>query len=98
MFLKAETFGQLPSRLLKIANDLAAYQLDNAVLFFGLTIKNALAEQRRIGNESMPKYSLTQLLDPDFRLSPHGESGIEAMASAYPGVVGHFKQVAANGA
>lgn len=105
MFLKAETFSKLPSQLLKITNDLAAYQVDDAVLFFGLTIKNALQERvKGIGGlaDDRQKYTLTQLLDDDFRLpaSASGTSqgasqgGYKEMAMAYPRDVGRWKQVA----
>ena len=93
----------MPSQLLRVKpleNDLAAYQFDSAVLFFGLTIKGASQEREEYGprnaRQSRPKYSITQLLDPEFRL-PHSSvtsGGIKEMAMAHPGAVGRWKQVA----
>lgn len=55
-----------------LQNDWAAYQFDHAVLFTGLTIENALHEREQVGSgkhvEYRPKYTLSQLLDPTFRL------------------------------
>ena len=84
-------------------NDLAAYQFDNAILFGGLVIENALQERKPVGDpakhETEPKYTLTQLLDPDFRLPRTGDGnegrpGLKALAAAFPGEVGRWKQVA----
>jgi hypothetical protein len=89
-----------------LQNDLAAYQFDSCVMYVLLTIKNALNEREEYGPQDArqwrAKYSINQLLDPDFRL-PHstpggttirGESqvGLKAMAAAYPGAVGRWKQ------
>jgi hypothetical protein len=73
---------------------LAAYQLDNAVLFMGAVIEAALADYEKIGDESRQKYTIDQLLDPDFRLSPAREryGGIREMAVANPDLVGRWKQ------
>lgn len=54
-------------------NDWAAYQFDQAVLFVGLTIENALHERVPMGGksyETRPKYSLPQILSAGFRLPP----------------------------
>lgn len=59
-------------RVPPLENDWAAYQFDNSVLSCGLTIENALHEREPVGDpkkhETRPKYTLLQLLDPDFRL------------------------------
>lgn len=87
-----------PSQRLKVRplqNDWAAYQFDQAALYVGLVIENAIQERQKVGKESQPKYSLGQLLDADFRLPPKGESfssGIHALAAANPDVVGRWKQ------
>lgn len=83
-------------------NDLAAYQFDNAVLYCGLAIENALQERRKAGDESQPEYTLERLLDPDFRLPAAGGSPLgaqstaifKAMDAVFPGAVGRWKQVA----
>lgn len=52
------------------------YQLDTAISLFGQIVEGALNEMENVGDEKEPhyeqKYTLTQLLDPDFRL-PVGE-------------------------
>lgn len=89
-------------------NDLAAYQFDNAVLFAGLTIENASQEREECGpdnaRQSRPKYTLAQLLDPDFRLptvggsntAPHPEGsrtpGVKSIIAANPGIVGQWRE------
>lgn len=51
---------------------LAAYLLDKCVVAFGLIVENALHERVNHGTQKEPrwepKYTLTQLLDPAFRL------------------------------
>jgi hypothetical protein len=81
-------------------NDLAAYQFDNAILFGGLVIESAMQEREEYGpqnaRQSRPKYTLTQLLDEDFRLpsgtSASSQGGIKAIAAANPGLVSHWRQ------
>lgn len=90
LYIKCKTLGQLPSQLRKITNDLAAYQFDNAVVFMGLTIENALQEREGIGvgnqKEWRQKYTLPQLLDPDFRLDAP-----KSTFSDKPGGIGALK-------
>jgi hypothetical protein len=60
-----------------IANSWAAYQFDNAVVFLGITIENALQERVETGigkhKEYREKYTIAQLLHEKFRL-PRPES------------------------
>lgn len=88
-------------RVPPLQNDLAAYQFDSAVLFFGLTIKNASQEQEEYGphnaRERRNKYSLAELLDPDFRLQRPGQGGsmtpgVKAIVAANPGIVGRWRE------
>jgi hypothetical protein len=61
----------MPSQSLRVpelANSWAAYQFDNAVLYVGLTVENALAEREKVGDEYRQKYTLEQLLSKEFRL------------------------------
>ena len=50
----------------------AAYQFDTAVTTVGRVIENALAERVNVGSNEkpdwQPKYTLTQILEDDFRL------------------------------
>lgn len=72
LWLKAKNFSQLPSSVFGEDNALAAWMLDNAVQWFGLTIENALAERVEVqmGREkrSKPKYTLARLLQDGFKL------------------------------
>lgn len=65
-------YHRRPSEDLGETNSIAAYCVDNAVLFFGITIENALGEREKVtvGKETHyePLYTLSQLLDPAFRL------------------------------
>jgi hypothetical protein len=62
----------LPSVDLEETDSIAAWCVDGTVLWFGLTIENALLERINRGTKEHPKmeprYTLAQLLDPDFRL------------------------------
>jgi hypothetical protein len=53
-------------------DDLTRWQVDNAVLTFGLIIENALVERINHGTDNQPRweprYTLAQLLDPSFKL------------------------------
>lgn len=78
--------GQRPSDLLGYWIDpWTAYQLDNTVVMVGMAIENALQETQNVGDEKKPKwkpkYKLTQLLDPNFRL-PVGVTGKAAERAA----------------
>jgi hypothetical protein len=59
-----------PSSLVCIQNKLAAYLFDNAVVFFGTAVENALQERVNLGSPSHPnwesKYTLSELLESDF--------------------------------
>lgn len=102
--MNCKTWGGRPSQWLQappLRNDLAAYQFDGAVMYVGLTIENALQEREEYGpinaRQWRAKYTLKQLLDPEFRLARAGEvgdSGLKALAAAFPGEVGRWKQVA----
>lgn len=72
LYQKCKTLGQRPSDELDVTNNWAAYQLNSAVVWLGITIENATAERINIGTDEKPewrdKYTLVQLLEPDFRL------------------------------
>lgn len=57
---------------MQIRNPWVAYQLDAAVIMVGGAIEGALMESIKVGSDDAPryesKYTLTQLLDPAFRL------------------------------
>lgn len=77
--MNCKTWGQTPSQRLNVPplrNDWAAWQFDATVLYVGLTIENAMHERESVGDpkkyETRAKYTLSQLLDDDFRLPrPH---------------------------
>jgi hypothetical protein len=72
LWRKAKEFHSLPSKVFGERDPLAAYMLDNAVLAFGTIIENALMEQHEIGSGQgkkwVKRYTITQLLDPEFKL------------------------------
>lgn len=72
LWTKAKSYSQLPSKILEEEDSIAAWMLDTAVTWFGITFENALAERVKIqyGKEVQykPKYSLSLLLNPNFRL------------------------------
>ncbi len=74
LWLKSKTFGQLPSQILNEGDSLASWMLDTAVMWFGLTIENALQERVKVGMganvEYNPKYTLARLLNQGFKLPP----------------------------
>lgn len=70
---KAAKYSKPPSELIPgLVDELACYQFDNAILWFCMTLENALLETVETGVkpnvERKPKYTLDQLLDNDFRL------------------------------
>lgn len=77
--MTAKTTTSRPSRMLGIENEWIAYQLDSAISLFGNVIEAASQEREEVGpkgNKSfMPKYTLAQLLDPDFRLPTDSQQG-----------------------
>lgn len=64
--------SQRPSRILRVGDEWAAYQFDQAVLMVGTAIENAAQETHNVGDDTHPKYKsryrMDELLDPDFRL------------------------------
>lgn len=64
----ARNFNKLPSEVFGETDSIAAWQLNEAVNWFGVTIENLLMERVKVGAESHQKYSLTRLLHPLFRL------------------------------
>lgn len=83
------------------------YCFDNAILYFCTVIESALTETKKIGIapdiEYEAKYTIDQLLDNDFRLPrpPTAKekraqgapgSGLKALAAAFPGAVGLWKE------
>jgi hypothetical protein len=78
LWQKAKTYHLLPSEIFGEDNSLAAWMLDSAVTWFGITIENALSERVKVGvganAESRPKYTLARLLDQDFKLPRPADS------------------------
>lgn len=72
LYLIATKTGKRPSEIVGIDEEWVAYQFDNAVVLVGNAIENASQEMEKYGDEKSPKwrqkYTMKQLLDPDFRL------------------------------
>lgn len=65
-------YHRRPSDDLEVSDTIAAWCVDGAVLWLGVVVENALQERANSGTPQQPrweaKYSLSQLLDPSFRL------------------------------
>lgn len=72
-----------PSSLLCIRDRLAAYQFDNAVIRFRIIMENALQETVEVGvgtsRRVVARYTLQELLDPDFKFAREQEAVSPAM-------------------
>lgn len=71
--------SQRPSDIIGLEDRWAAYQFDAAVTLVGAAIENAANEMHEVGDGQhkrlVHKYTMDQLLAPDFRLpSPTAES------------------------
>lgn len=82
---KAKEYHKLPSEVFGERDALAAYMLDNAVLAFGTLVENTLLERDEIGEgamkQSVQRYTLSELLDPNFRLPrPDEYADLRSMA------------------
>jgi hypothetical protein len=72
--------------LVRIVDEWAALQFDNAVTLVGLAIENAAQELHDVGGKMQRKYTMAQLLDQGFRLSSDDEidsstlRGVEGIA------------------
>lgn len=79
-----QTVRQRPSDIVGISDRWAAYQFDSAVCLVGTTIENALQETTKAGDKLVPRYTLAQLLNTEFRLprpvTPDAISALKAMA------------------
>lgn len=77
LYQTAKATASRPSVLVRLDDPWTAYQFDSTVTFVGTVIENAVQETVKTGSEDKPewkpKYTLNQLLDPDFRLSVDGE-------------------------
>jgi len=84
----AKTTSQRPSSLVKIQDDWAALQFDNAVTLLGLAIENAAQELEKVGDDMKPRYTMAQLLDQGFRLPANAEPDADtAMLRGVDGVI-----------
>jgi hypothetical protein len=78
IYQTAKTMASRASELLDVRDKWAALQFDHAVTFVGQIIEGALNETEKVGPDDKPewrqKYTLKQLLDPDFRLPVDDET------------------------
>ena len=84
--MTAKTTGARPSQLLGIDAEWIAYQFDSAVSTLGNVIESASYEREEVGSGTNKrwerKYTMGQLLDPEFRLpSPRGSQQRDAIAA-----------------
>ena len=85
LYALATTTHQRPSDIIGIDDRWAAYQFDSAVCLVGTTMENAIQETVKSGDSIVPRYTMAQLLDADFRLpraaKPNAVGALKAMAS-----------------
>ena len=87
--MTAKTSQTRPSSLLGIDAEWVAYQFDSAVTLLGNTVESALMERKEVGmgkhKRLEQKYTLAQLLNPDFRLprenGPGGDDPVGTLKS-----------------
>lgn len=74
--IKAAKYGRPPSDFFEELDDeWACYQFDNAVLLLHMALDNAMRETDDAdGGGRTPRYTLAQLLEPDFRLPRDGST------------------------
>lgn len=83
LYQTAQGCRSRPSELVGVSDRWAAYQFDSAVIYLGQTLENAAQELVKIGDEMKPRYTLTQLLDPTFRLPRSNAGDLDSLTSAY---------------
>ena len=70
--MKTTKASCLPSEIIGIDDEWAAYQFDTAVITVGTAIENASQEMDKRGDDENPhwepRYTMKQLLSPEFRL------------------------------
>lgn len=85
LYQTAKATSERPSNLVEIIDAWAAYQFDSAVTFLGRAIENYSQELIEVGppkeKRLVPKYSMEQLLDPDFLL-PRPKTDLEKQRDA----------------
>lgn len=85
----AKETNSRPSSLLCIEDELAAYQLDCAVVTFRIIVENALQERVEIGSgsssKSIPRYTLDQILQEDFVLPRDNDGDLSLLTGAAGG-------------
>jgi hypothetical protein len=92
LYVTAKTTNARPSSLLGIDAEWVAYQFDSAVSFLGNTIESASMERKEVGmgqhKRLEQKYTMQQLLDPDFRLPREDGPGEDDPVKALKGLEG----------
>jgi hypothetical protein len=91
LWRKSNLYHKLPSEIFGERDPLAAWMLDNAVTAFGTIVENALQEEDEIeayGKTIRNKrYTLSNLLDPEFRLPRPREEDDFAAFQGVDGIV-----------
>lgn len=84
----AKTYGKLPSEVMQVEDSIAAWCLDDAVTWFGITIENALQERVEVTfgkkTQSRQKYTLALLLHQDFRLPTPPPDSLDVKSKMNP--------------
>lgn len=84
----AKETSSRPSDLLCVEDRLAAYQLDAAVVTFGTIVENLLQETVKVGPPGHQtyesKYTITQVLEPTFKVNGAGSKRSPASSMDTP--------------
>lgn len=102
-----KTYHWRPSSDLEVTDSIAAYCLDKAVLWFGITMENLLGERVEVGSGKdkrwEAKYELLDLLDEGFRVPretpkpkkavPGGLAAMLSLAGVAGSGVKHYQYV-----
>lgn len=90
LWAQAKTYAVRPSRLLRVFDEWAAYQLDAAVLYLGTWVESKLAD---LDKDGQPKHRLEDLLaDADEEADVYDAIG---QLTAIPGAVSMRRKAAA---
>lgn len=65
--------------MMRVRDPWLAVQMDNAVSYTGIVIENALQERVEMGDKSVAKYKLSEVLSADFRLPPQADDDDDLM-------------------
>lgn len=86
--MQSKNFHKLPSEVFGENDSIAAWMLNSATLWFGVTIENLLNERVEVvvggKTTSYPRYTLARLLHPEFTVFRNKPSNVDPMKGLNP--------------